>query len=387
METLHTASLDQLLAGFPPVGKAQWLAQIEKDLKGRPIASLYPTTVEGATLDPFAHADDFTSPPLPLSGPGAGWEICEHIAVAAPADAQALALEALEGGAEGLCFQIGTPMSTADLTTMLTGIYPDFIGLHFEGPGVAQNPGAVLAALTQVAKERGLSTTALRGSLAYDPVAQAAHSTLPVDWRYLIDLISHTEAHFPSFRLIHLMAPAETGHDTAALHTLIQRAHAYFEALTARGLNPATVAMQLHFSLPIGTDYFEAIARIRAFKLLYLNLLNAWKAPLRPAPVAGYFQPGAYTDDLYTNMIRATTMAMSAALGGVDRLTVLPYDAGRETKATQSRAFARRMARNVQHLLKMESGLDQMADPAAGSYYIEKRSRELAAAAWNNFNL
>ena len=104
-------------------------------------------------------------------------------------------------------------------------------------------------------------------------------------------------------------------------------------------------------------------------------------APTLPA-LAVSFRPNAYTDDLYTNMIRATTMSMSAVLGGAARLTVLPYDAGREALATYPQAFSRRIARNVQHLLKMESGFDQLSDPAAGSYYIETLTRQLADQMW-----
>ncbi len=70
---------------------------------------------------------------------------------------------------------------------------------------------------------------------------------------------------------------------------------------------------------------------------------------------------------------------------GADRLTVLPYDAGRESAAQYPQAFGRRIARNVQHLLQLESGLGDIADPAAGSYYVEQLTRQLAAAAWNDF--
>ena len=78
-------------------------------------------------------------------------------------------------------------------------------------------------------------------------------------------------------------------------------------------------------------------------------------------------------------------MAMSAVQGGVDRLTVLPYDAGREDKAEYPQAFGRRIARNVQQLLKLESGFDQVPDPAAGSYYIENLTRLFAEKAWAQF--
>ncbi len=124
---------------------------------------------------------------------------------------------------------------------------------------------------------------------------------------------------------------------------------------------------------------------MRAFKLLWLHILKVWNAPLTLPATAVHFNIDAYTDDLYTNMIRATTMAMSAVLGGADRLTVLPYDAGREASAQYPPAFGRRIARNVQHLLQLESGLGDIPDPAAGSYYIETLTRQLAEAAWKEF--
>lgn len=382
MEELYASSLEKMLAGFPPVSKEQWLAQVTKDLKGRSIQDLYPASTEGLRVDPFAHADDFPQLPTPLAQQDNSWEICENILVQNPAQANAQALEALEGGAEGLCFELATPLSGAGLATLLEGIYIDFIGLHFCGPGVYENPGQVLAGLTNLAQTRSLSTHTLRGTLAYDPVAIA---TRLVDWRYLADLMAYAEAQFPGFRILHLDSDQATSGPVATLSGLLYRTNHYFQQLTARGVAASDIAAQLHFSVAVGADYFETIASIRAFKLLYLNLLAAWEAPLQPAVTAAYFQAKAYTDTLNTNMIRATTMAMSAALAGVHRMTVSPYDTGREAQATHSRAFGRRIARNVQHLLKLESRLDQPIDPAAGSYYIEKRSLQLAAEVWSNF--
>jgi len=162
----------------------------------------------------------------------------------------------------------------------------------------------------------------------------------------------------------------------------VKRGNLYLEKLTERGLSPAEAANTLQFSIALGKSYFLEIARIRAFKLLWLNVLKAWGAPLDYPAVEAHFQPEAYSDELHTNMIRATTMAMSAVLGGADRLTVLPYDAGREAQATYSQSFSRRIARNVQHLLKMESFFHEIPDAAAGSYYIEKLTQQLAEKAW-----
>ena len=97
--------------------------------------------------------------------------------------------------------------------------------------------------------------------------------------------------------------------------------------------------------------------------------------------IEAHFSNTDFVTDPNTNMIRATTQAMSVVLGGVNRLTVLPSDAI-EGEPTD---FSRRIARNVQHLLTMESFMDRVVDPAKGSYYIEKLTEKIAEAAWSEF--
>ncbi len=220
----------------------------------------------------------------------------------------------------------------------------------------------------------------LRGSLGYDPASQAAASVPAIapDWRYLADLTEFAQQKFPQFKVLSL-----GGSDQPDLASdLLRRANVYLEKLTERGISAAQAAAAMQFSVKIGPSYFLEMAQLRAIRLVWLNVLKAWGvAPALPA-LAVSFRPDAYTDDLYTNMIRATTISMSAVLGGAERLTVLPYDKGREALAAYPQAFGRRIARNVQHLLKMESGFDQLADPAAGSYYIETLTRQLAERMW-----
>lgn len=368
-------------AEFPTVSKEAWLNQISKDLKDKTLEDLSWKLSDGLIVDPFAHADDFPTPPAPLTTVARPWEICENIAVADPAMANRVALDALEGGASGLCFLLNAGVDAASVAQMLEGIYLDFIGLHFAGPGVEANPGILFPYLSQLAHAKGLKTGQLRGSLGYDP---ALHNTI-VDWRYLADLVQFAAESFPQFSVISVH-PATTATPVKDIVSLLQQGNLYLEKLSERGISPALAAAHMQFDIPIGKSYFYEIAKMRAFKLLWLHILKAWNAPLVLPHAAVHFREEVYTDDLYTNMIRATTMAMSAVLGGADRLTVLPYDAGREAAATYPPAFGRRIARNVQHLLSLESGFGEIPDPAAGSYYIEKLTRQLAAAAWREFN-
>ena len=391
-------------ADFPPVSKDEWLKKISSDLKDRLIEELDWRVSADLKVSPFAHSDDFARPVAPFSDLPAGWEICEDVAAAHPGDANRQALAALRGGAEGLQFYLDRTPDAAFFDQLFHEIHAGFIGLHFSGPGVTQNPGAVLACLERWAADNNVSTRNLRGSLCYDP----AHSAGIVDWRYLADLIAYSKEQFPGFSLITVSmvnptpdpspegrgvvertvsgSPLPSGEGPGVgLTQLLQKGNTYLENLSARGVPVSDIAGAMQFSIPVGRRYFLEIAKIRAFKLLWLNVLQTWGTLPEYPFTAVHFDPDVYTDDLYTNMIRATTMAMSGVLGGAERLTVLPCDAGRETQATYPQEFSRRIARNVQHLLKMESGFDRIADPAAGSYYIEKLTLQLAEHAWKEF--
>ena len=371
---------DDFFSEFPPVSKEDWLRQVAKDLKGKPLDELTWQATDDLRVSPFAHADDFQVPPQPLATEPNRWEICELLPVIDPVVANRQALDALEGGAWGLELYFDTPPSFDTLARLFEGIYLDFIGLHFTGPGVAHNLGALLGHLDRLARQRDIPTETLRGSFGYDPAhyaASTARNIIP-DWRYLADLVEFAQQQFPQFRMLTIGG----SDDTETATDLLRRANIYLEKLTERGIPAAHAAATVQFSVKIGPSYFLEMAQLRAINLVWINMLKAWgMAPTAPA-LAVSFRPDAYTDDLYTNMIRATTMSMSAVLGGAGRLTVLPYDAGREALATYPQAFSRRIARNVQHLLKMESGFDQLTDPAAGSYYIETLTRQLADKMW-----
>lgn len=367
---------------FPPVSKKEWLARIAAELRGKPLDDLYWHLNGGLTVDPFGHADDFAQPPVPLGVPG-GWAINEDVAVGSATDGNRQALEALSFGAESLAFALDALPEAAILEELLQGIYLDHISLHFGGVGIRKAPAVLLAALAAQAKQTNLSTQQIRGSLLYDPIPATPEQL--ADWRYCVDMIRFAQAELPGFRCITIDGRSDFSGPEGAVSELaavLAKGRACLGNLAGRGLSADETAAQMQFALSVGTSYFVEIAKLRALKILWMNVLKAYGAkPVYPV-LDVRFSPDAYTGELYINMIRGTTMAMSAVLGGASRLTVLPYDAGREEQATYPGSFARRIARNVQHLLKQESSFDQMADPAAGSYYIEKLTAQLAQAAW-----
>lgn len=369
-----------LFSDFPPVSKAEWLQKVAKDLKTTKLEDLEWDISDDLRLSPFVHADDFASPPTPLGSNASAWEICENIRVDDPESANAQALEALNGGAASLELEFSSPPDWPTFELALAGVQLDFIGLHFTGPGAVQNPSNIFLHLLRLAKVSNIDTQALRGSIAYDPLRVGGI----VDWRYLVDLLEFAQTSFPHFKIISV-GLAQHNNPTVALGKTLRKANEYLIKLNERGIAPAKAMQFIQFSMPIGKSYFLEIAKTRALKLLWINVLKGWEAPLHYPGITAYFKPEAYTDDLYSNMIRATTMSMSAVLGGATQLCVLPYDAGRSAAAAYPAAFGRRIARNVQHLMKMESALDELDDPAAGSYYIEKLTTLLADKAWSEF--
>jgi|1048.fasta_scaffold00148_4 methylmalonyl-CoA mutase len=363
-----------LLNSFTPVTRQEWLAQIEKDLKGQNSNSLDWQYNRHLSFSPTAASAEY--PPLPQSQ---NWEIGEQIIVNDPQKANEQALEALQFGTEGLHFYLTNIPDEPFMEQLLQGVYLDFVGLHFRGPGVWANPGATLACLSSLCIKNNLSTQQLRGTLGYNPL----HQSKLQDWRYLKELIDWAQIQFPGFQTI--LLNTDNPNPEEAVASLLSDANLYLTHLTQLGGSPAKITAAIHCQLSVGTHYLVEIAKIRAFKLAWMNWTNAWNLTVSPPTVSCTFQKNAYTDALYTNMIKATTMAMSAVLGGADQLVVTPYDEDREDLSNYPPQFARRIARNIQHLLKMESGFDQLNDPAAGSHYIEHTSIQIAEKSWEIF--
>ena len=132
-----------IFSGFPPVHKQQWLEQITKDLKNKPLEDLYWHLGDGITVGPFAHAGGVPVPPRPLRDAAAGWEINEDVDEPDPALANRQAQEALGFGAESLYFNLPAHAGSLLPAQLLDGIYLDLLSLQFGGPALAAAPAAV----------------------------------------------------------------------------------------------------------------------------------------------------------------------------------------------------------------------------------------------------
>jgi len=160
---------------------------------------------------------------------------------------------------------------------------------------------------------------------------------------------------------------------------------AYLDALTEKGLDACEVAKRIKFNFGISTNYFMEIAKFRAARMLWAKIVKAYGVE---CDCACKIKMHATTSewnmcifDAYVNMLRTQTESMSAAIAGVDSLTVLPYD----KVFAKANDFSERIARNQQLLLKEESHIEKIVDAAAGSYYIENLTAAIAEEAWKYF--
>lgn len=371
---------------FPATSKAEWLEQLTKDLKGKALADLKWQLDEGLDFDPFYHPDDFSgqaaAPNLTAHRADNHWEIGEYIDVADMKSANAHALEGLNGGVQAPLFRLRHEPNDTELAQLLQGIHPQFVSLHFEQDYPGKDPEQFLYRFGRWLRQQGVDTDKIAGSVDFDPLldwTEPPFDALGRSVGFCIDELPKFKALQIDGRLFH----DRPQHVADELALILAKGSEYFARMSDIGLIPSLLNRHLQIAVAVNTSFFVAIAKIRALKLLWSNLLGAYGyADSHLPPIVAHFAPETQTEDPHANMIRAATQAMSAVIGGANRLYVLPSDAAIHNEST---GFSRRIARNVQHLLQLESYLDRVVDPASGSYYIETLTDKLAHKAWASF--
>jgi methylmalonyl-CoA mutase len=388
-----------LAAEFPPASLEQWRKLAEAALKGADFEKrLVSKTYDGLRIEPlYARRADARS--IAGRAPAMDWEIVQRIDHPDPATANAFALEDLEGGADGLALifpgapaarGLGVDIDTLDdLDRTLSGVMLDLASLRIEtAPFDGRKIAALVAALVE---RRRLNPATLAIDFGLDPIGDMARSgktSLP--WPALAERAGQVaqdlaargfgKARFlrADGRVIHDAGGSEVQELAFALATGI----AYLRLLEARGLDLDTARGRISFLLAADADEFLTLAKFRAIRKLWARVEEACGLAPMPAFVAAETAwRMATARDTYVNMLRATIATFSAGLGGANAIGVLPFTLARGLPD----AFARRVARNTQHVLLEESSLAKVADPAAGAGGFEDLTDKLCQAAWTLF--
>lgn len=394
-------SKEKLFSDFPAVTTQEWMDKIMVDLKGADYEKkLVWKTNEGFKVKPFYRREDLeglkTTEGLPGQYPyirgnkkdDNTWFVRQDIRVDNPAEANAKALDLLNKGIDSLGFHIKAKDLNADyIRTLLKDICCECVELNFK---TCQRHTVELAKLlTEYFKEKGYDPEKLQGSLDFDPISRMMKkgknvSGLIANAKELVEVM----APYPKFRCIAVNSLALNNAGAYIYQELgyaLAWGNEYLSRLTEAGVSADLAAKKIKFNFGISSNYFMEIAKFRAARMLWADIVNEYHPACQCAcQMAVHAETSSFNltlFDAHVNLLRTQTEAMSAAIAGVDSITVTPFDKAYETPND----FSERIARNQQLLLKEESHLNRIVDPAAGSYYIENLTVSIAKQAWDLF--
>jgi len=394
----------RLFGTFPPVTTEEWEALILKDLKGADYdRKLVWKTMEGFNVKPYYRAEDLNNLEYLKVFPGDfpfvrsgrkkenNWFIRQDMVANNIEKANKKALDILMKGIDSLGFELDNSCEPKqdEIEKLMENIYAQMVEVNFIcGPKAP----AVFNIYLALAKKYNRDLQKIHGSVDFDPIAQLIlkgnfYNSEEADFDACRQLIEKSK-HVPHFRTLAVDASVFKNSGSSIVEELafgLACGNEYLTRLTEKGVSIDDLAPNLKFKFGVGSNYFMEIAKIRAARLLWANIVNVY-SPSNAEYTRAYIH-SVTSDwnktmyDPHANLLRTTTEAMSAIIGGTNSLTVRPYNAMYELPTD----FTERIARNQQLLLREESHFDKIVDPSSGSYYIENLTNSIAEEAWKLF--
>jgi methylmalonyl-CoA mutase len=262
-------------------------------------------------------------------------------------------------------------------------------GVHLSGLG---QDFALAAAFLTAARRMGVDHDVIRGSLGCDPFGALAtngvlSTGLDRSLSLVPDAVAWSEANAPGMRALTVSTVPYTLAGATAVHELafgLATAVGYLRRLVDAGVELPVAARHCLFRMAMGRDLFMGVSKLRALRRLWARVIAACGGGAEDlnAMVHAVTSPRSLTvRDPWVNILRATVESFAAATGTADVVSVLPFDAA----VGPSDELARRLAANTHTILRDESNLWRVTDPAAGSWYVERITDELSMAAWSLF--
>ena len=375
---------ERLFQEFVSPTKQEWLDKIQVDLKGADFQKrLVWRTNEGFNVQPFYRREDVEKLQTPDALPGEfpfvrgnkkldnEWYVRQNISADTAEAANAKALDVLNKGITSLGFKIpANDLSKSYVETLLKDIHCDCVELNFS---TCKRHSVELAEiLVDYFNEKGYSKDAIVASIDWDPMEKIVmkgknvESLLPLA-KKMIEVVKD----FPHFRVITVNAVSLNNSGAYIVQELgyaLAWGAEYIQQLVDLGVEPTLAATKLKFNMGVSENYFMEIAKFRAGRLLWAEIVKQFEPTCDCAcKMIVNAETSKYNMtlfDAYVNMLRSQTETMSAALAGVHSIVVTPFDAAYETPND----FSERIARNQQLLLKEECHFATVVDPSAGSY-------------------
>ena len=392
---------EKLFTEFTAPTTQEWLDKIEVDLKGADFQKrLVWRTNEGFNVMPFYRREDVVKLKTPEAMPGEfpfvrgnkkdnnRWYVRQNIHVTDAAEANKKALDILNKGIDSLGFCLPAEMVNAEtVDTLLNDILCDVVEVNFST--CKRHTLELAKLLVAYFDKKGYDKEKVVGSIDFDPIEKMVMkgkdtTAILAQAPQLIDVLKD----YPNFRCISVNTEALNNAGAYIVQELgyaLAWGNEYMQQLTDAGVEPTLAAKKIKFNMGISENYFMEIAKLRAARMLWAQIVKQYEPKCDSAcqmivnATTSFYNQTLF--DSYVNLLRTQTEAMSAALGGVHSMVVLPFDSTYE----QPSDFSERIARNQQLLIKEESHFDRIVDPSAGSYYIEHLTESLAEEGWKIF--
>ena len=370
---------------FQATDKNAWRLRLEKELKGRAYEDVLHQVAEHITVEPYYTVAELAELPLckeilASQKQQPGWLTVPVVHFQTASETNGSIRRHLERGADGIWLaEGGSSFSHPDLAKTLHTVRltdtPVFLDTSESAPEI----------IKELAQG---SSYYLKGGLVHDPLA--AWMRTGQDYKGTFDAIAEGMALTKAMREFYsYKVESHVFHEAGAnvaqeLAFTLAAFVAHLDELTERGISPLLAATRFLFSISVGTKYLTEIAKLRALRYLYRKITRSYRLPGELCHAFVHAQSSRLHQSAHsphTNIVRHASEAMSAVMGGCGALSTLPYDA----EFSEPSEFSERVARNVSLVLKHESYLDKVADPAAGAYYLEVLTMKLAEAAWQLF--
>ncbi|MBN1157892.1 MAG: acyl-CoA mutase large subunit family protein [Bacteroidales bacterium] len=396
---------ERLLEEFAPLSREDWEARIIQDCRDAEYAEkLIWKSPEQINVKPFYCAEDILDLEYPEALPGVfpfvrgnkltgnAWEIRQDIRVHNITDANKKALFVIDKGVQAVGFEfreIRQP-DYQDFKRLIDNINIEKITLHWTTDG---DPAYLLDHCKRFAGEHHADPLMFNGSISFDPLGWLTRTgsfrnSFDMDMKQGEQLIRYASRMFPSIRVIMINGRHFTDAGASCVQELafsLAVAAEYLSCYTDRGMKLENIAPHMQLNLSAGSNFFFEIAKFRASRILWSNLLMAFDKELAKRSSVHIqcitTKRNKTIYDSRVNLLRLTTEAMAAILGGCDSLLIEPYD----ICFKEPDDFSERLARNLQIILREEAHFSKIADPAGGAYYIESLTDAICSNAWNIF--
>ncbi|MFC3878602.1 methylmalonyl-CoA mutase family protein [Algoriphagus namhaensis] len=365
--------------GFPKSTQEDWIAQVKKDLKGKDfdealVSKLWGEIEIAPMYFPEIKETDQMAFHKPSDLPGFSprlWSNLVTVSVEDEAKANAEILELLNSGADGIILQTsGSP----NLNQVLKDVMIEYIDIYFHPNG---NPKELQDSIEAYLNSQENPKDKLSGGISWSPSSDLVkRGEVKLEFQLAADLIKFYEA-YPGFNplTIDFANYGEAGGTgfqelTFGLGELIE----LLDRVEGFDIRPRQVFENCGFLLSVGSDHFAEIAKLKAARKLISSLSSLYDFDFENDKIKLIATTSTFSKSLldpHSNLIRQTYEAMSAILGGANSLWVKP------AKGDKSDILSKRMARNVSNILKDESYLDKVMDPAAGSYYLDRLQQNI----------